>query len=116
MANIYGNPLPNAGMLSPKQDLNMYMEMERIRHMSEMQQIHPSPTDMLIQRFRYCNAKMDNAPLPFEFLQAVRPKDDSAGAVDGMIIMVIKDGKPLVLRDDMALFPSDTLIAQLRML
>jgi hypothetical protein len=130
MANIFGdslnaaqgilsqNPNPNnsaAGSLNPNIGRDVFLEVERMRRISEMQQ-YPTPTDMLVQRFRYCNAKMNNAPLPFEFLKAVRPKDDSAGAVDGMIIMVIKDGKPLVLRDDTALFPSDTLIAQLRML
>ena len=57
----------------------------------------------LHQQGSYC------LPHPFDFVTVADSKKD-------VIIFVIKDGEPVTLRDTHELFPSDTLVTQLRLL
>lgn len=47
--------------------------------------------------------------LPFEYLEVVEVKDR-------MIVFVVHQGKPVVIEDELHLFPSDKLINALRLL
>lgn len=52
----------------------------------------------------------DGEMLPFDHIHACRVGDEQA------LVVVVKDGKYVVLEDEMALFPSDALVAKLRLL
>ena len=51
----------------------------------------------------------EDAPLPWSFIE-------TAFENDTVFVFVLSGGKPVVLEDDANLFPSDTLITQLRLL
>lgn len=61
--------------------------------------------DLLTKRFN----QSEYGPMPFEFL-------DTHLADDKVFIFVVKGVVPVTLEDDARMFPSDTLITQLRLL
>lgn len=77
---------------------------------------HVGPLQMLQMRMRwgqysgpYLQQGTYVEPSPFDHVDVFHGKKD-------FIVFVLKDGDPVVIRDSHELFPSDTLITQLRML
>ena len=74
-----------------------------------------SPTEML--KARLTHGRLDGGVAGFEFLHA-HPIGKTEGIVSNKVIVLVvtSDGNGVTLEDDAELFPSDTLITQLRML
>ena len=51
-----------------------------------------------------------NATMPFEFIEAHRIDEDR------VVVFLVHNQQPLMIEDDGSLFPSDTLVTQLRLL
>jgi hypothetical protein len=74
-----------------------------------------SPTEML--KARLTHGRLDGGVAGFEFLHA-HPIGKTEGIVSNKVIVLVvtSGGNGVTLEDDAELFPSDTLITQLRML
>lgn len=67
-----------------------------------------------IRKVKALRARLDvleGKDLPFAFLQVVEGEDAAY-----LVIAVKEKSKPIVIEDDLGLFPSDTLITQLRLM
>jgi hypothetical protein len=68
-------------------------------------------TGMLLWRLsgKHHMAKSELLPVPFEFIQAIDVDDK-------FVVFVVHNGEALMFEDDHSLYPSDGLVAKLRLL